>query len=106
MIYLDNAATTQIKPEVFEAMLPYLKDSYGNAGTMYSLGREAATATAKARQQVADLINCKPEQIIFTSGGSEANNMVFMGLKRHLNPKEFLEYFLICAHFCWRTFLF
>lgn len=76
MIYLDNAATTQISPEVREAMMPYLLDEFGNPGTPYSLGRRAAEAVGHAREQVAGLFNCKPEQIIFTSGGSEANNLV------------------------------
>lgn len=84
MIYLDNAATTQIHPDVLDAMMPYLKEGYGNAGAMYGLGRRAADAVAKARQQVARLIGCEPNQIIFTSGGSEANNLVFAGLQPHL----------------------
>ncbi len=84
MIYLDNTATTPIHPEVLDAMLPYLKENYGNAGAIYGIGREAANAVAKAREQVADLINCTPEQIIFTSGGSEANSLVFEGLKPYL----------------------
>lgn len=84
MIYLDNAATTQVHPEVLDAMMPYLKGEYGNAGTMYGLGRRAANAVAEARQQVARLIGCEPNQIIFTSGGSEANNLVFAGLRPYL----------------------
>lgn len=84
MIYLDNAATTQIHPEVLEAMMPYLKEEYGNAGSIHGLGRQAANAVFKARQQVARLIGCEPSQIIFTSGGSEANNLVFAGLRPHL----------------------
>lgn len=81
MIYLDNASTTQIDPEVLDAMMPFLKDEYGNAGTLYSLGRRAAEAVAIARQSVADLIGATPEQIIFTSGGTESNNMVFKGTR-------------------------
>lgn len=77
MIYLDNASTTAIDPEVLESMMPYLKDQYGNAGTTYSLGRNAKKAIDIAREQVAELIGASPEQIIFTSGGSEANNLVF-----------------------------
>lgn len=77
MIYLDNAATTQVDPRVLDAMLPYLQDQYGNPGSLYKLGRKAKEAVDKARQQVADLIGAKPAQIIFTSGGTEANNMVF-----------------------------
>lgn len=87
MIYLDNAATTQIHPDVLNAMMPYLTNEYGNAGAMYGLGRRAATAVASARQQVANLIGCKPSNIIFTSGGSEANSLVFAGAKPYLLSK-------------------
>lgn len=82
MIYLDNAATTQVHPKVVEAMMPYLTDEYGNPGGIYSLGRKAAEAVKKARQQVAGLIKCHPENIIFTSGGSEANNLVIKGVSK------------------------
>lgn len=84
MIYLDNASTTRIDPKVLEAMMPYLTDEYGNAGTMYELGRRSAEAIEKARQQVANLIGAKSEQIIFTSGGTEANSMVFAGVRERL----------------------
>lgn len=84
MIYLDNAATTQIDPEVLEAMMPYLTEQYGNAGTLYSLGRQAREAVEKAREQVAKLIGAEPEQIIFTSGGTEGNNMVFSMMAQYM----------------------
>lgn len=84
MIYLDNASTTRIDPKVLEAMIPYLTDEYGNAGTLYGLGRRSAEAIEKARQQVANLIGAKSEQIIFTSGGTEANSMVFAGIRERL----------------------
>lgn len=76
MIYLDNAATTQVDPVVVEAMLPYLKQSFGNPGSTHLHGRVAKMAIDEAREKVALMINAEPEQIIFTSGGSEANNMV------------------------------
>lgn len=84
MIYLDNAATTRIHPAVLDAMMPYLEYEYGNPGSLYSLGRRAHTAVSKAREQVAKFLNASPEQVIFTSGGSEANNLVFQGLKETL----------------------
>lgn len=84
MIYLDNAATTRIAPEVLEAMMPYLTTEYGNAGTLYSFGRSAADAIQKARAQVATLFGCTPDHVIFTSGGSEGNNTVFKGLRHKL----------------------
>ncbi len=77
MIYLDNAATTKIDPRVVEAMMPYLTEQYGNAGSLYKLGRDANAAVEKAREQVARFMGAKPEQIIFTSGATEANNTVF-----------------------------
>lgn len=76
MIYLDNAATTKMDEQVLNAMLPYLKNQYGNPGALYPLGLDARKAIEQAREQVADLINCEPGQIVFTSGGSEANNLV------------------------------
>lgn len=85
MIYLDNAATTKISDEAFNEMLPYLKDEFGNAGTIYGLGRSAVMAIDKARRRVSDFIGARPEQIIFTSGGSEANNLVFRGMQRYLH---------------------
>lgn len=84
MIYLDSAATTPIAPEVLDAMLPYLKDQYGNAGTTYALGRAANEAVWIARKRVSQLVGCQPENVVFTSGGSEANSLVFHGLKHYL----------------------
>lgn len=77
MIYLDNAATTPIDPRVAEAMLPFLTEQFGNPGSLYKLGRDAKAAVEKAREHVAKFMGAKPEQIIFTSGATEANNMVF-----------------------------
>lgn len=87
MIYLDSAATTKIAPEVLAAMMPYLTDEYGNAGTLYGLGRSAAEAVQKAREQVAALFGCTPDHVVFTSGGSESNNTVFKGLRHKLTEQ-------------------
>ena len=73
-IYLDNSATTRIKDEVLEAMMPYLTDSYYNPSARYRNGRDARLAIAHAREQVAELINAEPNEIFFTSGGTESNN--------------------------------
>jgi cysteine desulfurase len=76
VIYADNAATTRISDSVFEKMLPFLRDQYGNASSQYSLGAKAKRAVEQARQQVAVAIGAKTSEIIFTSGGSEANSWV------------------------------
>lgn len=77
MIYLDNAATTKMLPEVLEEMMPFMTDSFGNAGSLYSLGIESKMAIEKARERVANFMGAEsPENIIFTSGGTESNNMV------------------------------
>lgn len=81
MIYLDNSATTPIDPEVLEAMLPYLKEEYGNPSSRYySLAVNANNAVEKAREQVAALINAEPKEIIFTGGASESNNFIIKGV--------------------------
>lgn len=73
-IYFDNAATTKISDRVFEKMLPFLKESYGNPSSLYSIGREASAALTNARSRCAELLCCKPAEIYFTSGGSESDN--------------------------------
>jgi len=79
MIYLDFNATTPIHPEVADAMRPYLNDYFGNPSSTHWYGTTAKMAIEKARSQVARLLNCQPEEIIFTSGGSESNNMALKG---------------------------
>jgi len=79
-IYLDNNATTQVADEVWQAMIPYLKMDYGNPSSIYNMGREAREAMEKARHQVAKLINAQPRRIIFTGGGSEADNLALKGV--------------------------
>lgn len=81
MIYLDNAATTPIDPIVLDAMMPYLTESYGNPSSLYGLGYEANQAVENARVQVAGFLNCNPENIVFTSGGSEANSLAILGAR-------------------------
>lgn len=84
MIYLDSAATTPMSDVVLEAMMPWLKDNYCNAGSVYKKGREAREAIEKARSQVAKLFNANPENIIFTSGGSEGNSFAFQAAAERL----------------------
>lgn len=78
-VYLDNSATTPIDKEVVEAMLPFLTEKFGNASSIHFFGQEARGAVDKARHQVADLINAQQNQIIFTSGGTESNNLAIRG---------------------------
>ena len=73
-IYFDNAATTRVRDEVFDAMAPFLKDAYGNPSSVYKLGREAKNAIEKAREQVAAAIGAKPAEIFFTGSGTESDN--------------------------------
>ena len=73
-IYLDNNATTQVDPTVFEAMMPWLREEYGNPSSVYSLGKRAAAALDTAREQLASLLHCAPDELIFTSCGSESIN--------------------------------
>jgi cysteine desulfurase len=79
-VYLDNSATTPIDPAVVEAMLPYLKEKFGNPSSIHFFGQEARAAIDKAHHQVAGLINARPNEIVFTSGGTEANNLAIRGL--------------------------
>ena len=79
-VYLDNAATTSMLPEVLEAMLPHLKDNYGNPQSLHHWGDEAREAIEDARGRVAVLIGAQPEEIIFTSSGTESNNFAVKGL--------------------------
>jgi cysteine desulfurase len=81
VIYADNAATTRISDSVFEKMLPFLREQYGNASSQYSLGAKSKRAIEQARKQVAAAIGAQPTEIIFTSGGSEANNWVLSSVE-------------------------
>ncbi len=79
-IYLDNAATTPVRSEVLEAMLPYFTQKFGNASTIYSYGREAKEALEESRKNVAQLIGANAEEIFFTSGGTESDNWALRGI--------------------------
>lgn len=96
-VYADNAATTAVSPQVVEAMLPFLTEHYGNPSSLYSLGQTAHNAVEDARGQVAALLGAQPEEIFFTSGGSEADNWAIRGIagmqarkgKRHIVTTKF-----------------
>jgi cysteine desulfurase len=79
-VYLDNSATTPVDPRVLEAMLPYLTGSFGNASSVHHFGQEAKAAVDRARREVAALVNARPNEIVFLSGGTEANNLAIRGV--------------------------
>lgn len=82
MIYLDNSATTALDEAVLEEMLPWLRSEYGNASSIYALGRRARVAVERARSEIASLVNAHPAEITFTSGGTESNNSILMSACR------------------------
>lgn len=86
-VYLDNNATTPVAPEVTEAMLAYLRDDFGNASSVHWYGQRARDAVERAREQVARLIGAHPSEIIFTSGGTESDNMAVFGVTGAARPK-------------------
>jgi len=86
-VYLDNGATTQLAPEVFAAMGPFFSEKFGNAQSLHSFGRDAAEAVDNAREIIAGKVGCNPEEVIFTSGGSESNNSAIVGVASALKNK-------------------
>lgn len=89
-IYLDNAATTPLAPEVFEAMLPVLRDQFGNPSSIHAFGRQTRAIVERARRTVAGLLHCTPGEIVFTSGGTEADNMVLRSSVRDLGVRHII----------------
>ena len=85
MIYMDNAATTKVTDSVLDAMLPYLRENYGNASAIYSLGQRSRAAIENSRIKIAEILKTKPSEIYFTSSGTESDNWV---IKESLNPRE------------------
>jgi len=80
LIYFDNAASTAVHPEVVKEMIPYFDTQYGNPSSIHQFGRKAKNAIQKARKQVAALIGAEPDEILFTSGGTESNNIILYGI--------------------------
>jgi len=81
-VYFDNNATTPLLPEVFEAMRPYFLEKFGNASSIHQQGQHARSAVERAREHVAELLNCRPAEIVFTSGGTEGDNLALFGLAK------------------------
>lgn len=87
LIYLDNAATTRVAPEVFEAMKPYFEELYGNAASIYRFAGESRKAVENARRTIAEFLGAKPEEIYFTGGGSESDNWALLGIAESMKNK-------------------
>ena len=87
-VYLDHNATTALDERVLEAMLPYMRTQYGNASSRHELGTQARNAVNTAREQVAALVNVQPSQVVFVSGGTEANNLFVKGAAGYLKPSQ------------------
>ena len=88
-VYLDNNATSPLLPEVFEAMRPYFFEKFGNASSIHQQGQQARAAVEQAREQVAELVNCRPAEIVFTSGGTEGDNLALFGLVEAGRPRHY-----------------
>jgi len=90
LIYLDNAASTQIHNDVLDSMLPFLKEQYGNPSSIHRYGRLSRKAIHKARKQIASLINADPAEILITSGGTESNNTVLIGISSQFPDSQII----------------
>ena len=97
MIYLDYNATAPVHPQVLAAAMPYLQAKFGNPSSAHAKGAEAKHAMEQARVHVATAIGARPQEIVFTSGGSESNNMVLKGI--FLSPEQFCEGHIVISSF-------
>ena len=86
-VYFDNSATTRLDDEVLKEMMPYLTEEYGNASSIYKLGRNTRNAVETAREKIAKAINAEPDEIYFTSGGTESDNTAIRGIAYHNKKK-------------------
>lgn len=89
-VYMDYAATTYVKPEVLEEMMPYFTQKFGNPSSFYGISRETKMAIDKARGQVAKALNCDMNEVYFTGGGSESDNWQLKVLHQHIEKKEII----------------
>src|SRR3989338_8128548 len=81
-VYFDHSATTPVDPEVFKAMSPYFKEIFGNASSIHGFGQEAMAAVDQARETIADFLGCKTNEVFFTSGATESDNIVIQGISK------------------------
>ena len=91
MIYMDHAATTPVRPEVMEAMLPYFSEKFGNASSLYTLAQESRRAVDEARESVARVLRSRASEVIFTSGGSESDNAALKGHQDDQDPQACVD---------------
>src|SRR5690349_24350102 len=95
-IYFDYNATTPLAPEVAQAMRPFLEEAFGNPSSLHWAGERARSAIDRARRQVAVLLDCEPTEVVFTSGGTEANNLALKGVYfAHQRQAQTLPHFII-----------
>lgn len=95
MIYLDNSATTRVRPEVLDAMLPYLSEKYGNPSSVHATGREARAAVDKARSHVAELLGARPSEIYFSGCGTLSNNVALLGRARFVQANDLNKHLVV-----------
>jgi cysteine desulfurase len=95
--YLDYAATTPIDPRVVQAMLPYFSEKFGNPSSIHAFGQQADSALEAARQTVAQILNCNHDEIVFTSGGSESDNLAIMGVAFDEKKRRSANHLLVSA---------
>jgi cysteine desulfurase len=94
-VYLDYAATTPVDSRVLDAMLPYFKDDFGNPSSVHTFGQRAEAALETSRESVAQVLNCRPDEIIFTSCGSESDNLAVRGAAMEARRKRQANHILI-----------
>ena len=87
LVYLDHAATTPVRPEVLDAMLPYFSEKFGNPSSLYTLAQEARDGMAEARERVAAVLNCRTSEVVFTGNGTESNNTAIKGVTSALRDR-------------------
>ena len=99
-VYLDNAATTSLRKEVIDEMLPFMQEQYGNPSSIHAYGREVRSKIEKGRKSISKLLNCSPSEVYFTSSGTEANNTIIKGYNITILESDFD----LCNGECWVSY--